>query len=98
MRTMAGSLADLDVLASSWRLSLEAECKSPATITSYTYATTQLSAFLRESGMPTDVDKIAREHIEAFLVHVIENRQRPRPRPATAACAGSSAGASPRGR
>jgi site-specific recombinase XerD len=71
---MAGSLADIDVLAASWRLSLEAENKSTATVVAYTYATSQLSAFLRKTGMPTDVDKIAREHIEAFLRDVIERR------------------------
>jgi site-specific recombinase XerD len=72
-------VADIDILAPSWRLSLEAENKSPATITSYGYATTQLSAFLRERGMPTSVTVIAREHVEAFLVDVIEHRS-----PATA--------------
>ena len=68
------SVADVDVLVPSWRLSLEAENKSPATIKSYTYGTTQLVAFLRERGMPTDVGAIAREHIEAFLVHVRDTR------------------------
>ena len=75
----ARSVADVETLAPSWRLSLEAENKSPATITSYTYATTQFVAFLRENGMPTDVDAITREHIEAFLVDVLERRS-----PATA--------------
>jgi site-specific recombinase XerD len=68
------SVADIDVLASSWRLHLAAERKSPATITAYSYATTQLATFLREQGMPTDVGAITREHIETFLVHVIDTR------------------------
>jgi site-specific recombinase XerD len=68
------SVADIDVLASSWRLHLAAERKSPATITAYSYATTQLATFLREHGMPTEVGVITREHIETFLVHVIETR------------------------
>ncbi len=68
------SLADVERLASSWRLHLAAERKSPATIEAYSYATTQLAAFLHERGMPTDVSAITREHIEAFLVYVIENR------------------------
>jgi site-specific recombinase XerD len=76
---MERSVADVETLAPSWRLSLEAENKSPATITSYTYATTQLVAFLRDKGMPTDVNAIAREHVEAFLVDVLERRS-----PATA--------------
>jgi site-specific recombinase XerD len=78
-KVTAASLADIDQLAPSWKLSLTAERKSPATITSYTYATTQLSAFLRANGMPTDAGAIAREHIESFLVDVIERRS-----PATA--------------
>ncbi len=56
------------------RLSLEAENKSPATVVAYTYGTTQLSAFLRSTGMPTDVTAIAREHIEAFLLNVNQTR------------------------
>lgn len=76
---MARSVADVETLAPSWRLSLEAENKFPAPITSYTYATTRLVAFLRDKGMSNDVNAIAREHIEAFLVDVLERRS-----PATA--------------
>jgi site-specific recombinase XerD len=68
------SVSDIDVLATSWRLHLAAERKSAATITAYSYATTQLASFLREHGMPTDVGSITREHIETFLVHLIESR------------------------
>ena len=68
------SVADIEVLVPSWRLSLEAANKSPATITAYGYATTQLSAYLRSTGMPTDVGAITREHVEMFLVHVRDTR------------------------
>ena len=68
------SVADIEVLVPSWRLSLDAANKSPATVTAYGYATTQLAAFLRSAGMPTDVGAITREHIEAFLVHVRDTR------------------------
>ena len=68
------SVSDVEVLVPSWTLSLQAENKSPATITSYTYATTQFAAFILERGMPTDVGAIAREHVEAFLVHVRDTR------------------------
>ena len=44
------SVADIDLLASSWRLHLAAERKSAATITACSYATTQLASFLREQG------------------------------------------------
>ena len=68
------SVSGIETLAPSWRLSLEAENKSPATLLSYGYATAQFAAFLRSAGMPTAVDKITREHVEAFLVDVIERR------------------------
>ena len=74
MQVMAGSVNEVAVLVPGWKLSLKAANKSPNTITAYTYATTQLDGFLRESAMPLAVDKIAREHIEAFLVHVRETR------------------------
>ena len=69
-----GSVADVDVLVPSWTLSLQAENKTKATITSYTYATTQFVTFCRERGMPTDVGAVAREHVEAFLVQVRDSR------------------------
>ena len=72
------SVSSIDRLAPSWRLS-EAENKSDATLTSYGYATTQFSAFLKAKGMPTEVGSISREHVEAFLVDVME-----RTSPATA--------------
>jgi site-specific recombinase XerD len=66
------SVAQVEALAPSWKLSLAAENKSPNTIEAYTYATSQLASFLRSRGMPTDVGAIAREHIEAFLLDVME--------------------------
>lgn len=78
-KVMARSVSDLEALMPSWTLSLRAENKSVATITSYTYATTQFRAFLVDKGMPTDVSAIAREHVEAFLADLLERRS-----PATA--------------
>lgn len=43
-------IADIDALVPSWRLSLEAENESPATVVAYTYGTTQLSAFFAPPG------------------------------------------------
>lgn len=68
------SVSDLEALVPSWRLSLQAENKSSATVASYTYATTQFSAYLRATGMPTDVTHITREHVESFLRELIETR------------------------
>jgi site-specific recombinase XerD len=74
VQVTSGSVSDIEVLVPSWKLSLGAENKSPATITAYSYATTQFSAYLRANGMPTDVGAISREHIEAFLLDLIETR------------------------
>lgn len=64
----ASSIADIAVLEPGWKLSLRAQNKSAMTIMTYGYGVTQLSAYLGAQGMPTEVDKISREHIEAFLV------------------------------
>jgi site-specific recombinase XerD len=68
------SVSDIETLAPSWMLSLRAERKSPATLESYGYATTQYASFAAATGMPTDVSVIRREHVEAFLVEVAETR------------------------
>jgi integrase len=64
------SVSDIDVLATSWRLHLAAERKSAATITAYSYATTQLATFLREAG---HAHQRRRDHTRA-------HRDVPRPR------------------
>ncbi|MDP1804776.1 MAG: hypothetical protein Q8K72_06405, partial [Acidimicrobiales bacterium] len=52
----------------SWRLSLRAANRSPATIKTYLDAATRFDAFLAEHGMPSSLEGIRREHVEAFLV------------------------------
>lgn len=64
---------DLAGLLPSWRRHLRAENKSPRTIQSYTEAAEQFCAFLTATGMPTAVAKLTREHIEAFLEHLLES-------------------------
>jgi site-specific recombinase XerD len=49
-------------------------------VTSYTAAANQFQAFLIETGMPAAVESIRREHVEAFIEHVLD-----RYKPATAA-------------
>lgn len=63
---------DLAPLMDSWRIHLEAENLSPKTIKSYMDAGRQLRGFLEASGMPADVAHISREHIEHFLVEVMD--------------------------
>jgi integrase/recombinase XerC len=52
---------------------------SPRTIETYTEAAHQLATFLADRGMPTLVANIRREHVEAFIEHLLGSRS-----PATA--------------
>jgi site-specific recombinase XerD len=54
-------------LLPSFRRHLAAENKAPRTAQAYTEGVTRLHEYLAAQGMPTEVDKITREHIEAFL-------------------------------
>jgi len=64
-----GSLVSL---LRSWELSLRAARKSPKTIRSYLESGRQLADFLGAAGMPVDVAAIRREHVEAFIVDVMD--------------------------
>ncbi|HEY3214815.1 MAG TPA: phage integrase N-terminal SAM-like domain-containing protein, partial [Actinomycetota bacterium] len=46
---------------------LQATNRSPRTIELYVRGITLFEGFVRERGMPTAVDAIAREHVEAFF-------------------------------
>jgi site-specific recombinase XerD len=63
---------ELTDLLPSWQRHLRAENKSPRTIQSYIEAAEQFCAFLTDSGMSTAVTKLTREHVEAFLEHLLE--------------------------
>ena len=63
---------ELSDLLPSWPRHLRAENKSPRTIQSYSEAAGQFCAFLADGGMPTVVTKLTREHVEAFLEHLLE--------------------------
>lgn len=66
--TAVGSLAQL---VASWRRHLVAQRMSPATISTYSTAITQLARFLQARGMPTDPPAIHREHVEAFITDLL---------------------------
>jgi site-specific recombinase XerD len=66
------TVGDLAGLLPSWGRHLLAENKSARTIQSYTEAAQQFGAFLTDSGMPTSVSRLSREHVEAFLEHLLE--------------------------
>jgi site-specific recombinase XerD len=59
-------------LTAEFRDSLRARNRSPKTIKSYTDTARLFAAFLAERGMPTDVEHVAREHVEAFIVDQLE--------------------------
>lgn len=63
----------------SYRIHLRATNAAPRTIETYMESLRQLGAFLTDEGMPTDVEYITREHVEAFVAHLLE-----RWKPATA--------------
>ncbi len=70
---------DITVNIASFARHLRAENLSPKTIYAYCGAVEQLATFLQTTGMPLTVAHITREHIEAFLIHLLETRM-----PATA--------------
>ena len=75
---VGAGVGDIAGLIPDWARSLRAENRSPRTVEVYITSTEQLVAFLTERGMPTAVDAIRREHVEAFVEHVLE-RWRPAP-------------------
>lgn len=66
-RDKEASLRELRSLLPSWTRALRAANRSPKTIQSYEEAALQFAAFLEASGMPRDVSRMTREHVEAFL-------------------------------
>jgi site-specific recombinase XerC len=58
---------------------LRAENLSPKTQETYAESVTQLAAYMKDQGMPLDVASVRREHVEAFIAHLLETRM-----PATA--------------
>lgn len=61
-------------LIPSWDLHLRAERKAEKTIVTYTQAADQLAEYLEAVGMPTEINTIHREHVEAFIVSLIDTR------------------------
>ena len=68
----AAEIGDIASLIPSWERSLRAANKSPRTLETYGESARQLLTFLREQGMPTDVAKIRREHVEAWMESLLE--------------------------
>jgi len=75
----AASVGDLGTLIPVFERSLRAQSKSPKTVQCYGEAARQLLAFLGEMGMPTEVARIRREHVETFVERLVATKS-----PATA--------------
>jgi len=73
------AVGDLPVNAESFLRHLRAENLSERTQQTYMESVRQFAAFLTAKGMPTDIDAISREHVEAFISDLLE-----RWKPATA--------------
>jgi site-specific recombinase XerC len=60
--------SDLRLLVDDWLRHLKAANRSPKTLGNYGDSARQLVAHLQARGMPTEADRISREHVEDFLV------------------------------
>ena len=68
---------DIGSLRASFEIGLRARNRSPKTIRSYLEALDLYRAFAVESGFPTAVDQVNRDHLETFLADQLE-RWRPK--------------------
>jgi Phage integrase, N-terminal SAM-like domain len=95
---MAQSVGDLAILAEDFRRHLRSGHKSPKTIKTYLEAVEGFDRFLAGKGMPRSVAAIRREHVEAYIVDLLNASSRPPLTTATARCSSSSSGASRKAR
>jgi len=80
IRTVSYPTKTISEWAESWHRRTEAENIAPRTIETYALAVRQLDQFLAERGMPRHLEGLTREHLEEYILHVVQTR-----RPATAA-------------
>ncbi len=73
----SSALAAIGPLRDSFLRHLAAENKSPSTLLTYGLAVQQFADFLRAAGMPTEVDAVTREHVEAFLIDLQQRGWKP---------------------
>ncbi len=76
-RTQAAAGSDLADLVHSFELSLRVANKAPGTIAKYTDAVDRLARWLAETGMPTDVTRLTREHLETYLAAMFDRGCKP---------------------
>ncbi len=73
------AINDISELLRGFELSLRARNRAPKTIKGYLQSATIFRDYLAKVGMPTQVDRITREHVEAFVADQLD-----RWKPATA--------------
>ncbi len=71
------AINDIEELERGFELSLRSRNRAAKTIKSYVEALRLFREFLVRSGMPTEIDKINREHVEAFIADQLQ-RWRPK--------------------
>ncbi len=64
-------------LTKSWGLSLRAGNKSPRTVDGYQATVRLFDEYLTAAGMPREVANISREHVESYLVDLLERGNKP---------------------
>jgi site-specific recombinase XerD len=62
-----------EALSVSFRRALQANNKSPRTVQTYSEGLRLFGQFLIAQGMPTEVENIRREHIEAFVIDLLQH-------------------------
>ena len=67
MVAVGSEVGDIRRLAESFEIALSARNLSPRTSCTYLDAVGLFAEFLERSGMPTRLDAITREHVEAFI-------------------------------
>ena len=67
-------VGDIQTMRDSFRLSLRADNKSPATVDVYSSAIDRLADYLAANGHPTNVGEITPDHIRGFQAHLLETR------------------------
>jgi len=72
-------VGDIRTLRRFWQLSLQAQGKSKNTLDVYVSALDRFAEYLLAQGMPTEAANLKREHVEAFIAHLLQTRK-----PATA--------------
>ena len=72
MSLASTKVGELKAYRRSFERSLRAANKSDRTVETYLDALDQLCAFLERQGMPTAAAGITREHVEAYLVELLD--------------------------